>query len=265
MVISLIASCSIDNTKEDPSLEKYFTANRVSGCFAMFDNGTGQFTVYNMNRYRDSAYLPASTFKIVNSLIGLETGIVRDSSTIIPWDSVKRKGPNCNQDLTMQDAFRFSCVPWYQELARRIGKDRMQHWIDTIGYARSRGNPVITNNLDTFWLDNSVKVTGDEQLGLVKKLYFDQLPFQPRSQRIVRSMMKQEENANYRLSYKTGMGFTEEGHALGWMIGFIEENNHPYFFVLQLESPEHDYDMAPVRMSMLKQILKQYGFLEGKR
>ncbi len=264
-LICLVSSCSLNNIKEDPSLEKYFTENKVTGCFALFDNGTGEFQVYNLARYRDSAYLPASTFKIVNSLIGVETGRVKDSSTVIPWDHVVRKIPEWNQDLTMQEAFRYSCVPWYQELARRIGRDTMQYWLDTLGYARTHAKFVIKDNLDTFWLDNSVKITGDEQLGLVKKLYFEQLPFQPRSQRIVANMMKQEENSNYKLSYKTGLGTTEQGHALGWMVGFIEENRHPYFFVLETESPDHDFDMGPARIKILKDILKQYGFMEGKK
>ena len=73
-----------------------------------------------------------------------------------------------------------------------------------------------------------------------------------------------ENNANYRLAYKTGWGFTEKDHALGWIVGWIEENNHPYFFVLNIESPDKKFDMKPVRMKMLKDILKQLGFFEGK-
>lgn len=261
----LLAGCSLNNVDEVDSIEKYFTANKLTGTFGMFDNGTGKFTVYNMSRYRDSAYLPASTFKIVNALIGIETGRVKDTSAIIKWDGITRKFPEWNQDLTMQSAFTYSAVPWFQELARRIGKDTMQHWLDTLGYAAIKKKPVITNNLDTFWLDNTVKITADEQLGLVKKLYFSQLPFQPRSQRLVKEMMKREENANYKLSYKTGWAHTEKNHSLGWLIGWIEENNHPYFFVLQVESPDPNYDMSTVRLTILKQILTQYGFMEGKR
>ena len=224
-----------------------------------------EFTVYNMDRYRDSAYLPASTFKIVNSLIGIETGVVKDSAMVIPWDGVVRNIPEWNRDLKMHEAFTYSCVPWFQELARRIGRDTMQQWLDTLGYAQLHGKPEIQNNLDTFWLDNTVKVTADEQLGLVKKLYFGQLPFQPRSQRMVKNMMLREDNANYKLSYKTGWAHTEKGHALGWIIGWIEENRHPYFFVLQVESPDRNYNMTDVRIKMLKDILHQYGFMEGKR
>ena len=265
VLFPVLYSCSVNNTKEDGSLSKYFGQHQLKGTFAMFDNGTGEFTVYDMDRYRDSAYLPASTFKIVNSLIGIETGRIKDSATVIPWDGVTRKIPEWNRDLMMHEAFTYSSVPWFQELARRIGKDTMQHWLDTLGYGQLRGKPAIKNNLDTFWLDNSVKVTADEQLGLVKKLYFGQLPFQPRSQRMVKNMMLRENNANYKLSYKTGWGHTEKGHALGWITGWIEENRHPYFFVLQVESSDANYNMGEVRLKMLKDILRQYGFMEGKR
>jgi beta-lactamase class D len=141
----------------------------------------------------------------------------------------------------------------------------MQHWLDTLGYARRYGSFVIKNNLDTFWLDNSARITADEQLGLVKKLYFDQLPFQQRSHEIVREMMLMESNANYSLRYKTGLGITEKGHSLGWIIGWIEENRHPYFFVLQVEHPDKEFNLGPIRLKMLKDILKAWGFMEGKK
>jgi beta-lactamase class D len=81
---------------------------------------------------------------------------------------------------------------------------------------------------------------------------------------MVKRAMLFENNTNYRLGYKTGWGFTEKDHAIGWIVGWIEENNHPYFFVLNIESPDKNFDMWTVRMKMLKDILKQLGFFEGK-
>jgi beta-lactamase class D len=216
----------------------------VDGCFALYDNGKNEFTIYNLVRYRDSAFLPASTFKIVNSLIGIHTGRISDEKMVIKWDGRKRFNPQWNKDLTMQEAFKVSAVPYYQEVARRIGKDTMQLWLDSLNY----GNKKISG-IDTFWLDNSLKITPDEQLGLVKRLYFDQLPFDKRSQRIVKSVMLQEDNANYKLSYKTGWGFKEDGKSLGWVVGWIEENQHPYFFVLNFEGAP-DMDLLNVRMRL---------------
>lgn len=260
------AACSPNNVTEDKSLKVYFDSADVTGCFGMFDNAQGSFTVYNLSQFRDSAYLPASTFKIVNSLIGLQAGRVRDSATVIPWDGVVRSHAEWNKDLTMNQAFHLSAVPWYQELARRIGKDTMQKWLDTLHYgAVTKGGRAVVNKIDTFWLDNSMKITPDEQLGLVKRLYFDQLPFFNRTQDIVISMMLQEDKPEYKLSYKTGWGHAENGHSIGWINGWIEENRRPYFFVLLLESPSADFDMGPVRLKVLKQILEKQGFMRGKK
>jgi beta-lactamase class D len=257
----LFAGCSQNNVNEDNSLRKYFDSAGVNGCFALLDNDQGQFTIYNLRRYRDTAYLPASTFKIVNSLIGVQTGLVKDETTVIPWNHVAIGRTECEQDLPMREAFQRSCVNWYQELARRIGKDTMKKWIDSLGY----GNRDISGPIDSFWLNDHLRITSDEQLGLIKRLYFDQLPFFPRSQRIVREMMRMEDNANYKLSYKTGWGFSRDGHSIGWVVGWIEENKHPYFFVLNLGSPDRRLDIKTVRMQILRGILGQLGFFHGKK
>ena len=233
----------------------------MDGCFGLLDNGNGKFTIYNLPRYRDSSYLPASTFKIVNSLIGLQTGKISSDSMVIKWDGIKRRIDDWNKDLTMYEAFRVSAVPYYQEIARRIGKDTMQAWLDTLSY----GTKKITTRIDSFWLDNSLKIKPDEQLGLVKELYFDQLPnFNKYNQEVVKRAMLFENNSNYKLAYKTGWGFNEKNHSIGWIVGWIEENQHPYFFVLNIESADPNLDMWNIRMKMLKDILKHLGFMEGR-
>jgi len=253
-----IYSCSVNNVEEDTSLKKYFDENKVDGCFALFDNGRGEFKIYNLKR--DTArFLPASTFKIVNSLIALQTGVITNENTIIKWDSIQRSDPRWNRDLSLTDAFKYSSVPHFQEIARRIGRDSMQKWIDSVKYGNMKIGPAI----DSFWLDNSLLISPDEELGLVKKLYFDQLPFRKGVQGTVRDMMIREDNANYKLSYKTGWGFNNAGRSIGWVVGWIEENRHPYFFVLNIDA-DHDADVATIRSNILKGILKQMGFFEGK-
>ena len=163
----------------------------------------------------------------------------------------------------MYEAFRVSSLPYYQEVARRIGKDTMQFWLDSLQY----GTTKITTRIDSFWIDHSLKITPDEQLGLVKRLYFDQLPFHQVYQEMVQRAMLFESKPEYRLSYKTGSsGWSgpEKKH-LGWVVGWIEENNHPYFFVLNLESKDPNFSMLTVRMKLLKDILAHLGFMQGKK
>ncbi|PZP47363.1 MAG: class D beta-lactamase [Pseudopedobacter saltans] len=252
-------SCHPNNIEnEDDNWGKFFTENHVKGTFALYDNGHGTFSISNLSWYKDSAFLPASTFKIVNSLIGIETGIINNENMIIKWDGIKRR-PEWDKDLTMKEAFAVSAVPYYQEVARRIGQDTMQHWLDTLHY----GTTKITGKIDSFWLDNSLKITPDEQLGLAMALYFDKLPFQKRTMNIVKSVMLRESNTAYNLSYKTGLGYAPNGNAIGWVLGWIEENKHPYFFVLNIEG---DHNMDPdIRIKMLKKILNTKSLLGGKQ
>jgi beta-lactamase class D len=255
-----LSGCTGNHVNEDASLKSYFDSARVTGCFALFNNGQNNFIIYNLSRFRDSSYTPASTFKIVNSLIGIQTGVIRDENMVIKWDGVKRWNEDWNKDLTMKEAFAVSAVPYYQEVARRIGRDTMKIWIDSLGY----GNRDISGPIDSFWLNNRLKIKPDEELGLVKKLYFDQLPFFKRTQDIVQSVMLREQNANYKLYYKTGWGTPENSNEIGWVVGWIEENKHPYFFVLNIESPV-PRRVVDVRLKLLKDILAYLGFFNGKK
>ena len=257
-ISTLIGSCSVNQAKIDNSLKKYFDSAGIDGCFSLFNNATGAVTVYNM-RLDTQRFLPASTFKIVNSLIGIETGKIVDEKMVIPWDSVQRWNKDWNQDLTMEQAFKLSSVPYYQEVARRIGRDTMKQWIDSLRY----GNMNISGPIDSFWLNNTLKISPDEQLGLVKRLYFDQLPFQKRAQQIVRDVMLMEDDTQYKLSYKTGTGFDEMQNVIGWVVGWIEENHHVYFFVTLIKTPDKNINNN-TKMNITKGILKELGFFKGE-
>lgn len=246
----LLNACSPNNVQVNNELGKYFDSASVKGSFALFNNGTGDFAIYNLNRYKDSAYSPAGTYNIVHSLIALETGVVSDENMTIQLDSA----------VSMETAFKQSVDPYFQEVAKRIGKDTLQFWLDSLAY----GNHQIGKSIDSFWLNNTLKLTADEQLGLVKKLFFNQLPFQKRTHEIVKKMMLQESNANYQLSYKDGLTLLENGKQLAWVAGWIEENKHPYFFVLNLEGPSNS-QMTGISKDLLRKILANQDFFEGKR
>lgn len=253
-------SCSVNKADIDNSLKKYFDAKNVEGCFTLLNNSDGTITVYNLG-LDTTRMLPASTFKIVNALVSLQTGIATDENMMVKWDGITRPNKDWNKDLSLTDAFRVSAVPHFQSLARSIGMDTMKSFIDSLSY----GNKTLTGPIDSFWLNNTLKISPDEQLGLMKQLYFDQLPFRASVQESVRKMMLQDDNTLYKLSYKTGWGFDEKNNNIGWVAGWIEENRHVYFFVTLVKSPDPALDMINVRMDITKDILKHFGFFEGKK
>lgn len=245
-------ACTTNNVTVDDGIRRYFDSAAVKGDFGLFDNGQGHFTIYNLNRFRDSGYSPGATFDIVQSLIAIQTGVLKDDNSK-PMDTLP----------TLRQAFqgnRLGTVS-FLNLALRLGPDTLKKWIDSLHY----GNRDTSGGYAGCWEDNHLKITADEQLGLIKKLYFDQLPFFKRSQEIVRGMMPAEKNSQYTLAYKTGRVDDEKGHAQGWVVGWVEENKHPYFFVLNLESADTTARLDTIGLHMVKEILRPMGFFAGKK
>src|SRR5690606_8608856 len=232
-----------------------------------YDNNKEMAHYYNKERCAQRLS-PASTFKIFNSLVALETALAPDEQYLIKWDGVERWNADWNQDLTMAQAFKYSAVPYYQELARRIGKPTMQHFLDTVQY----GNKQMGGALDAFWLNDTLKISADEQVGLMKRLYHAELPFSQRSQRIVRGMMQQKQEKDYHLYYKTGWSQKGDTNTL-WVVGFVEKYNrlkhvetkqeqaipHPYFFALNFTATDIARNLANVRQELLQKLLDANG------
>ena len=247
--------CSPNNVTVDNSLQRYFDSAGVQGSFGFFDNGQGHFTIYNLSRFRDSLYQPGASFDILQSLIGIQTGVIKDDSATLSQNPPPTTVGQCFRDTSLAGRAGF------QQLSSRLGKDTLKKWIDSLRY----GNQQMGRDTTDFWFDNSLKINSDEQLGLLKKLYFDQLPFYPRPQLIVRRMMSGETNSNYQLRYKLARGINENGHAIGWVMGWVEENKHPYFFVVSLESTDPQKDLGAAGLSISRGILQQLGFFQGKK
>jgi beta-lactamase class D len=267
-----LTACRESRIHEHEDWAKAFTARGITkGCFILRDNNHEAIHYYNKERCLER-FSPASTFKIFNSLVALETSVAPDEQYTIVWDSIDRGMPDWNRDLNMREAIKVSAVPYYQELARRIGLARMQLYLDTMNY----GNANIGGKIDEFWLNDSLQISADEQVGFVKRLYFAELPASERSQRIVKSMILQEETPAYKLYYKTGWAM-RTGKNLFWVVGFIERIQHvkedaksmnksdirmyPYFFALNFAPPAGDTttNWPAVRVDILKDLLKDFG------
>jgi beta-lactamase class D len=260
LIAVFFSSCTVNNAKIDNTLKKYFDSAHVDGCFAMMDNITGQVTVYNLKE-DTQRITPGSSFEIVSTLIGLETGKILDENAVIKWDGIKRAENNWNQDLTLEEAFKAAAIPYFQQLAVSIGEDTLKYWIDSLHY----GNMNISGPIDTFWLNSTLKISPDEQLGLMEALYFDKLPFQKRSQGIVRDIMLRENNNLYKYSYHLGWGLDEENNKIGWQEGWIEENRHVYFFVTMIKSGNQNLDIVPVISKITRNILSNLEFFKGEK
>jgi beta-lactamase class D len=247
-LLFIVAACSPSanqtTVKEEvrPELEKYFQG--FNGAFVLYDLNNNRYIRYNPDRCAERL-LPASTFKIMNALIALETGVVPDQDHVIAWDGTQYPFAAWNQDHTLKTAFQGSVVWYYQDVARQIGRERMQHYIDTVGY----GNQDITGNLDSFWLDGAIRISANEQVELLKRLYQGDLPFSRRSIDIVKEIMLVEADDTHQLRGKTGSGRMGD-LSVGWFVGYEERDENVYFFAANITSPS-----AEAKGSKAKEIL----------
>lgn len=235
--------------------KQYFDNAGVHGCFMLYDMNKDTLFVYNSARI-DSGFTPASTFKIPNSLISLQAGVIPNVDDTIRWDGVKRGRPQWNTDQNMRSAIRFSTVWFYQELARRVGEKRMKHYIDSIDY----GNKTISGGIDLFWLKGDMRITPRQQLTFLKKLYKNELPFSPSIMETVKDILITERTEAYVLRSKTGWGDLGKPDT-GWYVGYLERAGNTYFLVNNIDISK-DEDVG-ARISITRQILKSAGLIES--
>lgn len=248
------ASCSLNHAKIDNDLKKYFDSSNVDGCFALLNNQMGTITVYNM-KLDTQRFSAGTSFKIPETLIGIQTGKVINENSRLPNDS------SVNGKTTLKDAFTNSSVSFFQSLAHEIGKDTLKFWIDSVGY----GNKEINNSTDSVFLSNNLKISPDEQLGMLSKLYFEQLPFEKYAQEMVANLMLQKEDSLYKLSYTTGTATDDKGEHLSWNLGWIEENRHIYFFVTLIKTPDPSVDIKTTAIDVSRGVLRELGFFKGEK
>ena len=143
---------------------KYYDYFGVKGSFVLYDEQENKYVFYNRAQ-SDHPFTPASTYKICNSLIGVETGVIKDDSFLIAWDSIVRN-PIWDKDHDLKTAFANSAVWYYRELAKRVGPDRMKYWLDKADY----GNSDTSGGLDQFWLTGGLRISPAQQLDFLRRI-----------------------------------------------------------------------------------------------
>jgi len=242
--------------EQRPEFGEYFKKYGVNGSFLLYDLRQNKYIAYDSARCKQR-FAPASTFKIFNSLVALETGVAPDEHFALKWDSVDHGRPTWNQDQDMATAIKNSTVWFYQEIARRIGEKRMKEWITREHY----GNMDVSGGIDQFWLRGGMKISQEEQIDFLKRLCAGTLHFSKRSMDIVKRMIILKDTTTYTLRGKTGWHQNNDGN-IGWLVGYLEQNGNVCFYATNVEAPEPAPEsFAPARREITEAILKSLGLL----
>ena len=254
MLLFASLSAGAAQTVAKPEWQRHFDAQGVAGTFVLFEPANDRYLAFDEARGRQR-FLPASTFKIANAVIGLETGAIADENEVFRWDGKPKLRSAWERDHTLDSGMRESAVWMYQEVARRVGKAAMREWLERLGY----GNRDIGGGIDHFWLQGSLRISAYEQVELLHRLAEGRLPATQRAQRLVRNALVAEKTREYTLYGKTGTS----GHArdpVAWWVGWIERKGRPvaYFAMNYAPRPSTRFD---VRYAIARAILAEEGAL----
>ncbi len=241
-------------------IQPYF--NNIPGCIVLYDLNNDSYFYRDIMKCQKQ-FTPLSTFKIVNTVIGIETGAINNQNSVIKWD--KERDPeqdfwaklNWNKDHTLESAFDNSVVWFYQELARRIGEYDLNKYVELFSY----GNQMITGKIDEFWLNGSLKISAKQQVDFLKKFYTNEFDLTDKTMYISKKIFLQEQTDDYKFSYKTGGGDIKNTLFIGWMVGYVETDNNVYFFALNVTAPEYD-TVHKYRKDITWNILREFNLID---
>ena len=205
---------------------------------------------------------PFSTFKIPNSIIALDSGVLTDVTQPLVWDRKKHPKESwwrknwTEEQHDLVSAFKYSAVPLYQNLALHIGEQRMQQYVTGFNY----GNMDISSGLDEFWLGGSLAISANEQVRFLQQYQLQRLPLRDDTQAKMKRVMLVDEGKDYKLYAKTGAGSLGKDQRLGWYVGIVERGGSSYFFAANITGKRFK-DVTQPRKDIAHFYLRQFGVL----
>ena len=228
----------------------YLDSLQAEGIFLLYDLKSNKLVEYK-GLSKDTMLIPASTFKIPNSLIGLETGVVKDELTEIKWNGTMHQNQAWNKDQNLREAFQNSTVWYFQELARKIGEKHMKKFLAQFNY----GNQSTGGGIDKFWLSGDLRISPMQQLEFLKGLWNEELKVSKKTTKTMKKVFLVEKKGESTLYAKTGWGFTD-GSDIGWYMGVVENQKSTYLFVHAMVSKDSRLELfGEARKSIARKIL----------
>ena len=230
---------------EAVKVPEYFTA--------VFDEGT-KVDVYGAFELRDVRFTPCSTFKIVSTLMGLDCHIVHNTGSRLGYDGSQYENPAWNRDLTLEEAFRLSCVPYYKKLTGKLNKDYVQDILDCLEYGNCDISVWNSNGHNVFWIESSLLISPWEKIRVLKKIFSDSSPFKPEHVSMVKVCMKNGSAGPWTIYGKTGTGRNHNRNLLeGWFVGFAENTDgRTVYFAAHGADSKRDVSSPEIRTAVEK-------------
>ena len=239
--IAILGATEIAAGQVGDAVSAVFDDAGVTATFVLAKSDGTILRTYNAERAA-TRFSPASTFKIPNTLIGLNAGVVDSAESSFLWDGEDRGIAAWNKDMALRTAYQVSCVWCYQVIARQVGDATYRSVLQDIEY----GNGNIGTSVDEFWLNGDLQISAMEQIEFLRKLVANELGFEQIHVAIVKDIMVDQDCDTYTLRAKSG--WTGPEMHIGWFVGYVETADATYLFAMNLDM--HKVEQAPLRKEL---------------
>lgn len=227
-------------------------------CTVMADAGTGKVLVREGEC--GQRITSGSTFKIAISLMGYDSGILRDEHTPmlafrkgdIDWDPTWRVP-------TAPDNWMKDSVVWYSHrITTQLGAPRFQRYVESFNYGNQdvSGDPGKRNGLHYSWISSSLKISPDEQVAFLIKMVNRKLSVSEKAIDMTSRILKlQTADNGWEIYGKPGTGspvLPEGSHAnpynYGWFIGWARKGDRTVVFARVIQDKKEETVRAGLRV-----------------
>jgi beta-lactamase class D len=201
---------------------------------------------------------PASTFKIPHALAALDSGVLGNADVSFPFDGpLSAPAPDVwKRDHTLTTAMRYSVVWYFQRVATMLGAEREHAYLERFHY----GNRDSSSGLTTFWLDESLRISPEEQEQFLVGLYDDALPVSKDAMRTVRDILVQptgvvvnafgEHPFDAPWPEGTVVGAkTGSSDSVTWLVGNVRRQGRSWVFVSCVIGPWERDPLAAINLA----------------
>ena len=229
-------------------------------CFLLLDTTSGHLT-RGPDDICTTRLPPASTFKIAHALAALDSGVISGAGEVIRYDGAAWRYEAWRRDHTLASAMRYSVLWYFQAIARRLGMKAEREYLHRLQY----GNADPSSGLTTFWLGGSLRISPQEELTFLRRLYDSALPVREESVRAVRDILVQPAGVvvnavgqhpfdapwppNTVVSAKTGSASFDGNRGVRWLVGHVRRDRGTWIFVSCVAGPADLDAMAAVELA----------------
>ncbi len=249
------------NTIDYSELKADAAFNESEGTFVLYNPQENTYQIYNPQRAKEP-FSVHSTSKILWSIIGLEEHLIADENEVVTWDSIAYKPvpfwpEQWKQNQTVVTALKYSVNWYYMELMKQMTPEMVEKYLNNLDYKKG----FHVEKVHYYGLTFLIEKSAIEQITFLQNFYTNKYKLSESTENIVKKGMLQESGDGYSLYYKTGLGQIKNGHAIGWVIGFIEKGDELYYFAMNVE--DKDMNIAgKKRLEICLPLLRQLHLIE---